>query len=110
MSYRPRARNDEGDDGDEADEGDDDESPFDEEQIESFYRDIYSDLSVDYEERQQIFDFFNDLEPAPSKLIWTRSTAFRVGSEFLSGDHDNNVNLLKSINAIVNALERTCMV
>jgi poly(U)-specific endoribonuclease len=38
-----------------------------------------------------------------------RATAFRLGCEFLSEDQDQNVALLRAINAIVHSLESTCM-
>lgn len=90
--------------------------------FEAFYREIYSDLSVSREESSEIKQKFIDSNPPPDKLIWLRSTAFRIGSEFLKsfeeGEEEeeeeervnqSNTSLLKSINAIVHNLEMTCM-
>jgi hypothetical protein len=78
--------------------------------VESLYRNIFTDLVVDQDESQDLVDFFSGLNPPPDKLVWLRSTAFRLGCEFLSHDKDNNVALLRAINAIVHSLEQTCMV
>jgi len=78
-------------------------------QVEGFYRTIYTDLKVDQEEAQELVDYFSKLNPPPDKIVWLRATAFRLGCEFLSDDSDNNVALLRAINAIVHALEKTCM-
>jgi poly(U)-specific endoribonuclease len=83
---------------------------FDEEQVEELYREVFADLSVDREENEELFDFFRETNrPSNEKLIWVRASAFRIGSEFLSEDGDNNVALLKCINMLVHALEMTCM-
>jgi poly(U)-specific endoribonuclease len=78
-------------------------------QVETFYRQIFADLVVSPEESQQLVDFFSKANPPPDKLVWLRATAFRLGCEFLSDDQDRNVALLRAINAIVHALEQTCM-
>lgn len=88
---------------------DDDDDSFNEEKVEDFYRKVYADSSVDQEENQQLYDFFTELKPAPAKLVWMRSAAFRIASEFLIDDKGSNVSLFKCINVVVNALERTCM-
>jgi poly(U)-specific endoribonuclease len=77
--------------------------------FQQFYREILSDLSVSREENDDIKQKFVDANPPPDKLIWLRSTAFRIGSDFLTEEHDQNVSLLRSINVIVHALETTCM-
>mmetsp|Transcript_128052 Transcript_128052/g.190805 ORF Transcript_128052/g.190805 Transcript_128052/m.190805 type:complete len:468 (+) Transcript_128052:206-1609(+) len=77
--------------------------------VETFYRQIFADLVVDQEESQQLVDFFSKANPPPDKLVWLRATAFRLGCEFLSDDKDRNVALLRAINAIIHALEKTCM-
>ena len=77
--------------------------------VEKFYRNIFSDLAVDHEEADDLVDFFHSMNPPPDKLVWLRSTAFRLGCEFLSDDQENNVALLRAINAIVHALEKTCL-
>lgn len=77
--------------------------------VEKFYRNIFSDLTVDHEEADKLVEFFDSMNPPPDKLVWLRSTAFRLGCEFLSDDQENNVALLRAINAIVHSLEKTCM-
>ena len=74
-----------------------------------FYRNIFSDLKVDREEASELTEFLEGLNPPPDKLLWLRSTAFKVGCEFLSEDRDANVSLLRTINFIVHAIEQTCM-
>ena len=80
------------------------------EKVENFYRQIYNDLKVSPEEASELTDFFQSINPPPDKLVWLRSTAFRIGCEYLSNDNDKNVALLRAINAIVHSLEFTCMV
>ena len=79
--------------------------------VESLYRSILTDLTVDQEESQDIIEFFASLNPPPDKLVWLRATAFKIGCEFLSEDDaDKKIALLRAINAIVHSLEFTCMV
>ena len=81
------------------------------EKVETFYRQIYKDLKVSPEEASELTEFFQSINPPPDKLVWLRSTAFRIGCEYLSEDsEDQNVALLRAINAIVHSLEFTCMV
>jgi len=77
--------------------------------VNKFYREIFADLKVDREEAQELKDFFSKTNPPPDKLVKLRASAFRIGCEFLSEDRDSNVSLLRAINAIVHALEMTCM-
>jgi hypothetical protein len=84
--------------------------------VESFYREIFDDPypleGVDREEAAELAEFFNQLNPPPDKLVWLRATAFEVGCEFLSDDDDDgedNVDLLRTINFLVNAIETSCM-
>lgn len=77
--------------------------------VEKFYRNIFNDLAVDHEEANDLVKFFDSMNPPPDKLVWLRSTAFRLGCEFLSDNPENNVALLRAINAIVHSLEKTCM-
>jgi len=86
------------------------EEVFDESKLESLYRKIFSDLVVDREENQELMAFFKDTPPPKSKLRWTRSSAFRIGSEFLSNDDkDKNTSLLRCINAVVHVFEINCL-
>lgn len=77
--------------------------------FEAYYREIFSDLSVSREESDEIKEQLQEANPPPDKLVWLRASAFRIGCEFLTNDGDANVSLLKSINAIVNAVETTCL-
>ena len=77
--------------------------------FETFYRDIYTDLTVDREESNEIKAKFVEANPPPDKLTWLRAAAFRIGTEFLTDEHDSNVALLRCINSIVHALEISCM-
>jgi len=79
-------------------------------QVEGFYREVYADLVIDGNEAARLSNYFTVLNAPPDKLIWLRSTAFRVGTEFLSDDKDRNVSLLKCVNYIVHAIESHCMV
>jgi len=78
--------------------------------VETFYREILADLSVDREESAELTDFFSKANPPPDKIVWLRAAAFRIGCEFLKDDNrDANVALLRCVNVIVHALEKTCM-
>jgi len=78
--------------------------------VEAHYRQIFTDLTLDQEEAQELTDYFTNLNPPPDKLVWLRATAFRLGCEFLSEENDKNVSLIRAINAIIHCLEKTCMV
>jgi poly(U)-specific endoribonuclease len=78
--------------------------------VEAFYSEIFTDLTLDSEESQELISYYQQLNPPPDKLVWLRATAFRLGCEYLSDDHDRNVSLIRAINAIVHTLEKTCMV
>jgi poly(U)-specific endoribonuclease len=77
--------------------------------VDTFYRSIFADLTLDREEASELTEFFQGCNPPPDKLVWLRATAFRIGSEFLGDDQDGNTALLRCVNAIVHALEQTCM-
>mmetsp|Transcript_31378 Transcript_31378/g.46280 ORF Transcript_31378/g.46280 Transcript_31378/m.46280 type:complete len:467 (+) Transcript_31378:134-1534(+) len=78
--------------------------------VETFYRKIFQDLTLDSAEAKELVDYFSQLNPPPDKLVWLRASAFRLGCEFLTEDNENNVKLIRVINAIVHCLEKTCMV
>lgn len=78
-------------------------------QVEQFYRKTFADLTVDREEAQELKDFLTKTNPPPDKNVWLRATAFRIGCEFLSDNKDNNVALLRAINAIVHSIETARM-
>jgi len=77
--------------------------------FETYYREIFSDLSVSPEESDEIKEKLVEFNPPPDKLVWLRACAFRIGSEFLTDDKSSNVSLLRCINGIVHAVETTCM-
>ena len=79
------------------------------EKTEVFYRSIFADSTLDREESAELIKFFEESNPPPDVLIWLRSTAFRIACESLGDDRDANMALLRCINAIVHALEQTCM-
>ncbi|CAJ1969494.1 unnamed protein product [Cylindrotheca closterium] len=78
--------------------------------VETYYSEIFTDLTLDEEEAQELIDYFTTLNPPPDKLVWLRATAFRLGCGFLSEEHEKNVSLIRAINAIIHCLEKTCMV
>jgi hypothetical protein len=83
---------------------------FCEEEVQELFRNVFIDLSIDGEENQELFEFFNETNrPPKNRLHFTRAAAFRIGVDFLSEERESNVSLLKCINAIVHALEMTCM-
>ena len=77
--------------------------------FEAYFREIYSDLSVTAEESDAIKDKLEESNIPPDKLVWLRSSAFRIGCQYLSDDNESNINLLKCINRVVHAIEDTCM-
>jgi poly(U)-specific endoribonuclease len=78
--------------------------------FESLYREIYADLTVDREEAKELQEKIESANPPPDKLVKLRASVFKVGLEFLSeDDNENNLSLLRTMNAIVHALEMTCM-
>jgi hypothetical protein len=88
-----------------------DTSSFDEEKVSELYRQIYSDLSVDSEENQDLLKFFaEENSPPVDQLVNTRATAFKIGCDFLTDDPATNLSLLRCINVIVHCFEGTCFV
>ena len=79
------------------------------EKTEAFYRSIFADLTLDREESAELVEFFEESNPPPDTLVWLRATAFRLACERLGEDNDQNVALLRCVNAMVHALEQTCM-
>ena len=77
--------------------------------IEALYREVFSDLSVSREEDTEIREKLEEINVPPAKIVWCRATAFRIGCEFLTDDLESNVQLLRCINAIVHAVEMTCL-
>eukprot|EP00571_Detonula_confervacea_P009856 CAMPEP_0172301444 /NCGR_PEP_ID=MMETSP1058-20130122/3332_1 /TAXON_ID=83371 /ORGANISM="Detonula confervacea, Strain CCMP 353" /LENGTH=513 /DNA_ID=CAMNT_0013011561 /DNA_START=7 /DNA_END=1548 /DNA_ORIENTATION=+ len=95
--------------------------------IEDLYRATFTDRLITPDENADLISTLQELQtiqdgsstpPAltPDKLVWVRAAAFRIACEYLveDGDADDpreeNVKLLKTINAVVHALETTCLV
>lgn len=79
-------------------------------QFEAFYREIFTDLTVSPEESGEIKKKLLDVNPPPDKLVWLRASAFRIGTEFLTDKKESNIALLRCVNAVVHAIETTCMI
>lgn len=95
--------------------------------IEELYRQAFSDRLITPDENAELIATFQKLQiiedgstspPAltPDKLVWLRATVFRTACEYLmdgDGDVDDpreeNVKLLRAVNAIVHALEISCL-
>lgn len=77
--------------------------------VESTYRTYLSDGKLDWNESAQLISFLNEANPSPDLLVWMRASAFRIGCEYLSDDKEANVGLLKTVNAIVHAIETSCL-
>jgi poly(U)-specific endoribonuclease len=84
-------------------------------QIEQFYHRLYTtgdDVSFDPQESNVLYDFLKELNPPPDKLTKLRATAFKVACQHLSNNGDDdpkNVQLLRTIDEIVHAIEEVCM-
>ena len=77
--------------------------------FDNFYRSIYADLIIDKDENAAIVTKFREANPPPDKVLPLRAGAFRIASEFLSLDKENNISLLRAISAVVHSIETTCM-
>lgn len=77
--------------------------------VESTYRSYFADGKLDWNESAQLAGFLEELNPSPDLLVWLRATSFRIACEYLSDDKETNVGLLRTINAIVHAIETTCL-
>mmetsp|Transcript_39209 Transcript_39209/g.57660 ORF Transcript_39209/g.57660 Transcript_39209/m.57660 type:complete len:481 (-) Transcript_39209:179-1621(-) len=76
------------------------------EKAENFYREIFSDLTIDREESAELKAFFDTANIPKSELVGFRAAAFRIGSEFFGEDKAANVSLLRSINVVVHFFEQ----
>jgi len=84
--------------------------PFDEGRVEALYRKIFADMLVDRDEIKELTALYKESFPPKDKLRWTRSSAFRIASEFVSTDDKAaNVALLRCINSIVHSFETNCL-
>jgi hypothetical protein len=87
-----------------------DYTDFDNEKVEEFYKNLYSDLAVDQDENSDLFTFYQRNTPPPDDLVSLRATAFKAASDLLNDDKEHNSAILRCVNAAVNAFERTCLV
>ena len=79
-------------------------------EVVEYYHEIFADHKLDEEENETLINFFHKLNPPPDIIIKIRASAFRVAAEHLSDDDDSiNVSNLRCINAIVHAIETTCL-
>jgi hypothetical protein len=87
--------------------------------IESLYREIFADRSITPEESSSLLSHFQSLQQisdnsttpplTPDQVVWLRASAFRIACEFLQDEREENVNLLKAVNAVVHCLETSCL-
>jgi hypothetical protein len=85
-------------------------SEYDGEKAEEFFKGVFSDLSVDREENEDLFAFFKENIPPAESLVSLRATAFKAAIEFLTDDKETNTSLLRCINVVVHAFETTSLV
>ena len=76
------------------------------EEMESFYNEIFSDLTIDREESQNLYDFFHDHKISLSQLVQVRASVFKVACDYLSESNDENVSLLRCVNYVVHMFEK----
>ena len=90
---------------------DDGNCTFDDDANCEFYTKLYTDLTVDQDENEQLKEYFENNIPSKSYLIQMRANAFKVAVPFLSddGDKEKNVALLRCINVILHNFELTCL-
>ncbi len=80
--------------------------------IQRLYRQLFADRTISPDEDDELISTLQSLTtvqdgssspPAltPDKLQWMRTTAFNVARNYLDDDRDENVKLLKAINAVV---------
>ena len=87
--------------------------------LESLYRSTFADRLVTPEESSSLVEYFSCLQSVangsstppmtPQQIIWLRAFAFKIASEFIDDDPAENIKLLKAVNAVVHALETTCL-
>jgi len=82
---------------------------FDESEVEALYRSIFSDLLIDSDESEELMALYKNTPPPKDKLRWTRASAFRIGSEFVTDDKAKNIALLRCINSVVHSFELNCL-
>jgi hypothetical protein len=80
---------------------------YDGSKAEGFYKELFSDLSVDAVENKSILEFFEANTPPRGDLVALRATAFKAAVDYLGEDISTNVSLLKCINVTIHNLEQT---
>jgi len=85
------------------------EMSFDESEVEALYRKIFEDLLIEADESKELAAFYKNTPPPKDKLRWTRASAFRIGSEFVTDDKAKNIALLRCINSVVHSFELNCL-
>ena len=78
--------------------------------METFYKELFGDLSVDQEENAELVAFFQENIPPAGNLVAMRATAFKAAADFIGEERETNVALLRCINVAVHAFERNCLV
>uniref|UniRef100_A0A0K6SAD4 EndoU domain-containing protein n=2 Tax=Chromera velia CCMP2878 TaxID=1169474 RepID=A0A0K6SAD4_9ALVE len=81
---------------------------YDAEKTEAFFKDVFSDLSVDHEEKAGLQAFFQANIPPQDSLVTMRNAAFKSAVDSLSADREANVALLRCINVVVHNFEMAC--
>jgi hypothetical protein len=87
--------------------------------IESLYRETFTDRQVTPDESSSLVEYFSNLQSiadgstvppmTPDQMVWLRASAFKIACEFIDEDKEENVKLFKAVNAVVQALETTCL-
>ena len=88
-------------------------------EIESLYRSTFADRLVTTEESSSLVEYFSCLQTVangsltppmtPHQIVWLRALAFKIACDFIDDDPTENIKLLKAVNAVVHALETTCL-
>ena len=85
--------------------------------IQRLYRQLFADRTISPDEDDELIATLQSLTtvqdgssspPAltPDKLQWMRTTAFNVARNYLDDEREENVKLLKAINAVVSVRDR----
>jgi len=92
---------------------------FSEDAVEELFKTLYETEEewdgpeITVEESKDLTEFLTGetTRPPLEMLVWLRTAAFRIGSEYLdeNNDKEKNLSLLRSINVVVHVLENTCM-
>ncbi|KAL7466261.1 hypothetical protein ACHAXS_006552 [Conticribra weissflogii] len=93
---------------------------FSEDAVEALFKSLYETEEewdgpeITMEESRDLMKFLTGeaTRPPLEKLVWLRTAAFRIGSEYLdeNNNKERNVALLRSINVVVHTVENACMI